>query len=102
MLITKEQLKKESLYILNRFLADLSKGNFIQSPLDKITKEELIWKIFGYKAKQLTLICLDEKIKESQAFLEMLILHDADLKFRTPVINRIAELEESVYEINNL
>lgn len=95
-------LNKKTYSVLERYLSELSKGNVINSPLDKSTKDELIWRIFGHKAKQLTLICLDEKLKESQAFLEMLILYDADLKFRLPVINRIAELEECVSEINNL
>lgn len=101
-LTTKENLRQESLYTLNIFLSELSKGNVVKSPLDNSTKEEIIWKIFGQKAKNLSLLCLDEKIKECQSFLEMLILWDADLKFRQRVINRIDELEKCVSEIKNL
>jgi len=101
-LTAKENLREESLHTLNVFLSELSKGNVVKSPVDNRTKEEITLKIFGKKAKNLSLLCLYEKIKECQSFLEMLILWDADLKFRERVINRIGELEKCVSEIKNL
>ena len=89
--MTPQQKKADELVERFRTYADL--------PFD-YDKDEYDTESQTYNAIQCAIICVEDKIKENESILEMLIMHGTE-RTRIPLITRLDELQSVLNELKS-